>query len=202
MFSIKKCDQLECEVCDFPRLPPSIFNDLHHLPDPTPDSDHFFSFDALYGTETTEIHRPSLKEVEGKSHGMSFSPTAQYAKNTMLTITCVECNKPRVCYSKKKLKDTERNKIVRMIEDLQYTCGTYFDSEDESPLILIEMRKNIICNSYIEVPYYGAQHKNICIHCSSDENLKEEVGCYPICSECHSIKKKIISRRGSCKMSE
>ena len=83
-----------------------------------------------------------------------------------------------------------------MIKDLQYTCGTNFDKEDESPLTLIEMRKNMICNSIIEVPYYGARHKNICIHCSSDENLKDEVGYYPICEHCYSTKKKMISRRG------
>ena len=54
MFSVKKCEKLDCTVCDFPRLPPHLFQNLHHLPDPIPMGEHFKSFDDLYGTETTE----------------------------------------------------------------------------------------------------------------------------------------------------
>ena len=113
----------------------------------------------------------------------------------MMTISCTECDKPRVCYSKKTNNDGEKIKIFRMIEDLQYTCGTSFDEEDELPLHLIEMRKNMIFSSIIEVPYYGARHKNICIHCWTDQNLNDEKAFYPICEHCHTTKKKMISRR-------
>ena len=82
MFSVKKCDQLQCQICDVPRLPPSIFNELHNLPDPVPKGEHYVPFGDLYGTNKTEEHRPSLKEVKVTSHGMPFSPTAQFAKNT------------------------------------------------------------------------------------------------------------------------
>lgn len=84
-----------------------------------------------------------------------------------------------------------------MIEDLQYTCGTSFDEEDELPLHLIEMRKNMIFSSIIQVPYYGARHKNICTHCSTDQNLKNEKEYYPICEHCYKTKKKMISQRVS-----
>ena len=41
---------------------------LHWLPDPVPDNtgEHFKTFSELWGTETTEEHRPSLKPFEGK----------------------------------------------------------------------------------------------------------------------------------------
>ena len=80
MFSLKKCDQLQCQICDVPRLPPSIVNELHNLPDPVPKGEQYVPFRDLYGTNTTEEHRPSLKEVKVTSHGMPFSPTAQFAK--------------------------------------------------------------------------------------------------------------------------
>ena len=41
---------------------------LHHLPDPVPHGEHYKSFDNLYGKETTEEYRPSLKEAQEKSH--------------------------------------------------------------------------------------------------------------------------------------
>ena len=61
MFSVKKCEKLDCAVCDFPRLP-HLFQDLHHLPDPIPMREHF-----RYGTEITEEYWLSLKEAKVKS---------------------------------------------------------------------------------------------------------------------------------------
>ena len=196
MFSIKKCERLECETCSFPQLPPSLFSNLHHLPDPVPNGEHYKSFDDLFGTSTTEQYRPSMKEVENKHHGMPFSPSTQFAKTTMITLSCGECNKPRVCYSRKKLKDSDKVKIMRWLEDVSYTCGTSFDDED-SCLNLLHMRKNLICTSLIEVPYYGALHKKICIYCGDSERLRDEKGCYPLCEGCLLLKRTYIKRRGA-----
>ena len=67
MFSIKKCKTSSC-VCKPPRLPVDVFDSFFHLPDPIPDGEHYKDFKSLYGkVETTEEHRPSLKEVENKS---------------------------------------------------------------------------------------------------------------------------------------
>lgn len=59
---------------------------LSHLPDPVPDdSDHYKAFDDLYGkNETSEEHRPSLKQSEAKNSGMPFSPSAQSTNNTQI----------------------------------------------------------------------------------------------------------------------
>ena len=197
MFSVKKCEDLECLVCEFPRLPPNIFQTLHHLPDPVPVGEHYKSFDELYGTNTTEEHRPSLKESKVKSHGMPFSPTAQYAKNINLVVTCSDCDKPRVCYAQKKIDAKQKSKIERELEDVDYSCGSSFDSIDDlekSPLRFIHVRKNLSCNSLIEVPYYGTKNVDVCIHCGGSESLLNESGYYPLCNNCSKSSKKKIQK--------
>jgi hypothetical protein len=71
MFSVKKCNTSSC-VCKPPRLPGPVYDSIYHLPDPIPrtDGDHYKDFDDLYGKEeTTEKHRPSLKESGKRSLG-------------------------------------------------------------------------------------------------------------------------------------
>ncbi|CAG8854711.1 2838_t:CDS:2, partial [Gigaspora margarita] len=78
------------------------------------DDLHYKSFEQLYGTTTTEEYRPSFKDAKlrttksGKikttmKHTMPFSPSSIRAKNVGITITCVECEKPRLLFSAKKL---------------------------------------------------------------------------------------------------
>ena len=76
------------------------FDTLSHLTDPVPEGDRYKDFKALYGVATTEEHRPSLKGLEGKSSGIPFTPTAQFAKNVGIVIQCHECDKWRLIYSK------------------------------------------------------------------------------------------------------
>lgn len=100
MFSVKKCGSDSCLWCQKPRLPGEIFQTLHHLPDPTPQGEKYLDFKSLYGTDTSEIFRPSLSQSEQRGHGMPFSPSAQYAKSVGVVLQCDECQKWRVIYSK------------------------------------------------------------------------------------------------------
>ena len=46
----------------FASLPVETFNNLHPLPDLAPGTDgHYSAFEKIYGTQTTEQHRPSLQ---------------------------------------------------------------------------------------------------------------------------------------------
>ena len=76
MFSVKKCDDVSCPVCLPPRLSNEVFWNLSHLPDPVPNGDHYQIFEELYGSVTTELHLPSLREKEAKGHNIPFSPSA------------------------------------------------------------------------------------------------------------------------------
>ena len=124
---------------------------------------------------------------------MPFTPTAQYAKNTKMTVQFIECNKRMVCYAKNKIFQKNKSIIERELEELQYTCGSSFDAIDgyeNSSLSLIHVRKNIDCKSPIEVPYYGANHSDICVHCGSNDSLIEEEGYFPMCDSCRVSEKK------------
>ena len=205
MFSVKKCELSECLVCDVPRLPPDVFAKLSHLPDPIPDGDHYKKFDDVYGTLTSEVHMPSLKEKIAKGHGLDYSPTGQTAKNTKgLLIQCLECQKLRVIYAAKTLKPDVRVKVERELESVWYTCGSVFAdidrSSDDDVLSHVGVRRNLMCSSPIETAYYTASYAPVCYHCGQKEDLLEKDEFYPICDECSKQKREQVSRRGKKKI--
>jgi hypothetical protein len=63
---VKKCEAEDCWYCVLnpPRLSADKFAGLHWLPDPVidPRTDEYRPFEEVYGTETTDQDRPSLKQ--------------------------------------------------------------------------------------------------------------------------------------------
>ena len=59
-------------------VPQETFNDLHMLPDPVPGDDgHYVPFESVYGTATSEEHRPSLlKKQEAQEPPICCEHTA------------------------------------------------------------------------------------------------------------------------------
>ena len=100
MFSVKKCNDIDCRICKPPRLPPDVFLRYSPLQDPIPDGDKYKDFEEVYGSQTIEKHRPSLSSPGAKTHGIPFPPSAQYAKNVKVVLQCGECLKWRVLYCK------------------------------------------------------------------------------------------------------
>uniref|UniRef100_U9T5Z8 Uncharacterized protein n=1 Tax=Rhizophagus irregularis (strain DAOM 181602 / DAOM 197198 / MUCL 43194) TaxID=747089 RepID=U9T5Z8_RHIID len=136
-FSIKKCGEPNCTICRPPRCLPEDFVQLHCLPDPVPGEDlHYKSFEELYGKQTTENYRPSLKNVKTKAkgekkitkgkHTMPFCPSAAHAKNIGVVVNCVECEKPRLLFSAKKLSEKDRILLQEFLDTIFYTCGMSF----------------------------------------------------------------------------
>ena len=198
-FSIKKCGKQECNICLPPRLQPDVFSTLAFLPDPVPaDDQHYKKFDDIYGTLTSEKHRPSLKDEGCKqSHDMPLSPSAQTAANVGELILCSECLRPRVMYSQRKLGHHDIDVLIRSIEDTLYVCGSRI-SDIEVILIpsdppstadvmkRVFVRANLSCRDDIEVPFYSSEcFASICSHCACecDKHVK---GQYPLCSDCAS----------------
>lgn len=173
-----------------PRLPVEQFKKLHHLPDPVPGGEHYDDFESLYGTETIEDHRPLLKAApKVKCHGMPFNPSTQRAKNANLVPSVWRMFKmaSRALHSKHKLKPEVKDKVVREVESLMYTCGSVFqliDGNDDTCLREVFVRQNLTCRDGIEITYYGAGNKGICIHCATLDDLIAEAGYYPICQAC------------------
>ena len=202
MFSVKKCGLAACTFCKAPRLPNEVFEQLHHLPDPMPgDGEHFKSFDELYGTDTSEKFRPSLKDHTSGT-GIPFSPSSQFAKNVGMVILCAQCEKPRVLYSKSVVRGVHRKQLSDSLRDLEYSCGSTFSDleeiEDDHILKRVFVRKNLKCSDTIEFCYYSAGFANVCYYCGVDhqdvppDQLQNH---YPICDECSSNGKMPFPRR-------
>ena len=84
------------------------------------------------------------------------------------------------------------NEVVRLesvFKDARYSCGADVHdidvNENDSPILEKGFVKlNLTCKSMIEIPYYSVgTYEIICIHCGSDEDVREEPHLYPICSK-------------------
>ena len=98
---------------------------------------HYRSFEELYGTQTTENHRPSFVNAEAKTkrgrkkstrtkHTMPFCPFAVCAKNVGITVNCIECEKPRLLFSAKKLSEKDKTILRGFLDTIFYTCSISF----------------------------------------------------------------------------
>lgn len=193
VFGVKKCGKEDCSICRPPWLAQEVFRELHHLPDLVPeDCLHYKSFSDLYGTLTSEQHRPSLKKNASLSHGIPFSPNAQTAREIIL---CCECLKPRVVYSQRKLSIWDERALVHTVEGIFFTCGSSLQGlelevqsgEDPSVATLFSqvfVRANLTCDMPVEVPYYSSeQFAMICTSCGCNTDVQVE-GQYPLCGYC------------------
>ena len=69
-------------------------------------------------------------------------------------IICSECGKRRVIYSAKKLSAVEERLVMRVQEELLYTCGSpLFPGGDLQDTVLV--REGINCSSPMEATYYA-----------------------------------------------
>ena len=57
---------------------------------------------------------------------MPWTGNAQRAKNVGMTVTCMDCNKPRCLYASKKITDSEKKLLVAYLDTICYTCGVTF----------------------------------------------------------------------------
>ena len=91
-FQIKKCGSDTCNLCKPLRMSKEIFSKLHCLPDPVPGEDgHYKKFDEVFGTDTTESHRPSLSRTPKRKKTLPFVASLQHVRNVDLMLQCDEC---------------------------------------------------------------------------------------------------------------
>ena len=205
VFGVKKCGQDGCKICKAPRLRKEVFDELKHIPDPMPtdDQQHYQPFASVYGTFTTEKHRPSLKTDSKGGHGIPFSPSAQTARGIVM---CCECLRPRVLYAQHKLNYAELRAVSRTLDELLYTCGSTLqgvtvDRQKDGPVettALFERvfaRATLTCEDPVEVPYSSCEmFPLVCVHCACEHDHMEE-GRYPICELCKQEGKTAILKR-------
>lgn len=57
---------------------------------------------------------------------MPFCPSATRAKNVGITVNCVECEKPHLLFSAKKITEKDRTILRGFLDTIFYTCGMPF----------------------------------------------------------------------------
>jgi len=115
------------------RISKETFSKLHYLPDPVPrEDDHYKSFDELFGTDTTEVHRPSLSSLRTskREKTLPFVASLQHVRNMDLVIQCDDCGLWRLLYSQKKLSKRDRHDLQSILEDVSFTCAVQLQNFD------------------------------------------------------------------------
>ena len=156
------------------------------------------------GEDPEEKFIPSKLENPSKNgRGIPFSPSTQTALIVGRTVTCTECHKPRLLYSRTKLKDGELRSFKRVLNSFQFVCGSVFqeimvdiNNPDETVLSKVYARENISNKSPIQLLYYSCKaFKQVCIQCGKASKLIVDPQHYPQCECCKWIEKIKINKR-------
>ena len=94
-------------------------------------------FEEVFGTETTEERRPSLARKATTGHLLPFSPSAQTANTVIKTVTCIECDKPRVIATR--LNINEQILLDMILDIYQYSNPIRYDTRHLSVFLWIKI---------------------------------------------------------------
>ncbi|CAG8607267.1 33064_t:CDS:2, partial [Gigaspora margarita] len=78
------------------------------------------------------------------SHTMPFCLSAARAKNVSIMVTCVECERPRLLFSAKKLSKNEQQTLKAFLDTIIYTCGISFNSISDPANAITKQPINVI----------------------------------------------------------
>ena len=196
-FDIIKCGKLSCSFCPPVRLPQQIFEKLHHIPHPVPgEEDHYLPFSEVYGTDTSEKHRPSFKPkscvpTKRVKRKLSYHAYVQHVKNADIMVQCAECDMWRLVFSKYKLKKQQKEDLQRLLDDYMYSCGASLKDLNLPPEFNKVDLRDHDCFDHIETLYYSAKYQPICVYCAQDQPFTSEKK-FPLCHNCESSGKSVI----------
>lgn len=135
------------------------------------------SFEQVSGTETTDMHRPSLGDVTLESLADKNNKQLLLSSKVRAVIQCTECQKPRCIYVASKPTVPQLRAITRVKEELGYMCGSQlFDDEHEFHSLVIT-RQAIGCSSHVETVYYSSttvSFPDCCFYCGTQEMLIDD----------------------------
>ena len=207
-FQLKKCGKEDCKFnCTPLRCPPEVAETLSYVPDPQLDScrSKFKAFDDVYGELTSEKDRPSMG-TEADQHDQEYKALLVSNKARM-TVTCCQCEKPRVVYSQFRLQPGVDKYLLELAEFLMYTCGSplFFELPESWPDEVKEnapvVRENKTCSSPVEFAYYSCQKfPDVCAHCADRDcsivaELKHSFRTVlPTCTDCITAGKEPVTR--------
>ncbi|PKK56135.1 hypothetical protein RhiirC2_797987 [Rhizophagus irregularis] len=205
-FQIKKCQDVSCNICTPIRLPQTVFDSLHFLPDPVPaldNPDHYTSFQAVYGKQTSEEFRPSLQLNQANAEP---APKSVFASGKIRDyIMCCDCGKRRCVYSDKALSQDEIQDFKQSLDTYDYSCGAPLFPDDHYLAELLFVRVKISCDTPMEILYYSSRksgNSDICYHCGTDSDFVDPPDSirtkykiiYPLCQRCQDKGKEFNAR--------
>ncbi|CAG8636031.1 52_t:CDS:2, partial [Cetraspora pellucida] len=111
---VKKYNNYFCLYCKPIRLPSHEFHNLNFLPDPIPskdNTDHYATFQQVYGTKTTEEYRPTYIQSKSLTNeeqldyqqilelysyfcGAPIFPDDHYLKEVIFVCSQINCDSP------------------------------------------------------------------------------------------------------------
>ena len=185
-FDILECGKESCTICRPVCLPLNIFKTLHHIPHPTPgDDEHYLSFSEVFGTTTTEEHRPSYtsKKTPRVKRKLSYYASKQHVKNSQLMVQCSECELWRIIFSKYKLKDHQISYLRDVLDDFTYSCGASLKDLNLSEEYKFVDIRDHDCYDPVEKLYYSAEYTPICVYCAAEYPYTTSDR-YPQCDKC------------------
>lgn len=219
-FQIKKCQDRDCCM----PLRDMTASQLQWLPDPMLDDsgEHYKPFSSLYGSDTTEDDRPTLKtkpmQVSGKGQEVTKktrqtrvqmiplvpndaelikSSNDYTAQNARSVAICVECRKPRVVYCKSRFNSRQTLSLALLLSEYDYSCGSPLTLPGHNLHGKAYIRQLINCESLIELPYYsnenGVGRKDVCCFCA-------EENCINVDEELKKHYKTVLPICDACKM--
>ena len=117
-FQVRKCDDGVCPG----HKPLRGQETISAFPDPVSSEINAVPYyhEAVYPKE--EILPFVLNDVGKSALGIPFNPTAKTAKNVKFIVRFEECQKPRLVYSKLKLKKENLQEAQRMLKKLYSMC--------------------------------------------------------------------------------
>lgn len=210
MFIAGKCNDPACKFkCAPLRMPQDTWSWLKGRPRIVPfpmhrgssGREHFAPYDELKSVPTTEAHLPSFEaprepsaeaKAADKAKPINFG-TTNFAR---ATITCADCNKPRLLFAAKDLSPNEMVLLEARLDVVIYTCGGS-DLFDEGHVLekKVFVKSALVCGMAVEKAYYSVGKFPVCCTwCAQTEaarlldlsqlDLGGKKG-YAMCIECH-----------------
>ena len=182
-FHVFKCSTDDCPF----HFPVRGKEKIENFGDPISHNDDEGNEHYHQGEDPEEKFIPKLENPSKGGHGIPLSPSTQTALKVGRIVTCTECHKPRLLYSRAKLKDGELRSFKRVLNDFQFVCGSALqeimvdkNNPDETVLSKVFASENISRKSPIELLYYSCKaFRQVYIQCGKASKLIVDPQRYP-----------------------
>lgn len=169
----------------------------------TDSPEHYSSFQAVYGKQTSEEFRPSLQLNQANAEP---APKSVLVSGKIRDyIMCCDCGKRRCVYSDKALSQDEMQDFKQSLDVYDYSCGAPLFSDDHYLAEILFVRVKISCDTPVEILYYSSRKSgnfDICYYCGTDSDFVDPPSIlrtkykiiYPLCQGCQDKGKEFSTR--------